>query len=179
MIPPGSYEFGPSNATMVVKTGRAGMGKKVGHDLVIDVTDWSAKAEVGEDPADTTITATVDAGSLEVREGHGGVKGLTDDDKAEIKDNITNKILTKPDISFESKSANVSEGSATLSGDLTIMGSTQPVEVQLTDAGGGKVKATMDVTQSDFGIKPFTAMMGALKVADKVTIEIEANVPQE
>ncbi len=179
MIPPGSYEFGPSNGTMVIKTGRAGMGKKVGHDLVIDVTDWSAKAEVGEDPADTNITASADVGSFQVREGKGGVKALTEDDKSEIKDNITNKILTQPDISFQSKSADVSEGSAKLSGDLTIMGSTQPVEVQLTDAGGGKVKATMEVVQSDFGIKPFTAMMGALKVADKVTIEIEASVPQE
>lgn len=179
MIPSGSYEFGPSNATMVVRTGRAGMGKKAGHDLVIDVKDWSAKAEVGEDPADTKITATVDASSMEVREGHGGVKGLSDDDKEEIKDNITNKIITDPNISFESKSANVSEGSATLSGDMTIMGNTQPVEVQLTDAGGGKVKATVEVVQSDFGIKPFSAMMGALKVADKVTIEIEANAPQE
>ena len=178
MIPPGSYEFGPSNGTMVVKTGRAGMGKKVGHDLVIDVTDCSAKAEVGEDPADTKITATADVNSMQVREGHGGVKGLTEDDKAEIKNNITNKVLTKPSISFESKSAKVSDGSATLSGDLTIMGSTQPVDVQLTDAGGGKVKATMKVVQSQFGIKPFTAMMGALKVADEVTVEIEASLPQ-
>jgi hypothetical protein len=69
MIPPGSYEFGPSNGTMVIRTGRAGMGKKVGHDLVIDVTDWSAKAEVGEAPADRLLTDSADVGSVLVREG--------------------------------------------------------------------------------------------------------------
>ena len=178
MIPPGTYEFGPSNGQMIVKTKREGLGKKVGHDLIIDVTNWNATAVVGDDPESTTITANADASSFEVREGVGGVKPLSEGDKADIKKNITKKILTNPDISFQSNSVQVSDGSATVSGDLTIMGNTQPAEMQLTDAGGGKVKATMTVVQSTFGVKPFTAMMGALKVADSVTVEIEASVPQ-
>ncbi len=32
----------------------------------------------------------------------------------------------------------------------------------------------MTLVQSDFGIKPYSAMMGALKVADEVTIEAQA-----
>ena len=36
-IPPGSYKLGPENGKMLVKTGREGMGGKMGHDLVIAV----------------------------------------------------------------------------------------------------------------------------------------------
>jgi polyisoprenoid-binding protein YceI len=178
MIPPGSYEFGPSNGQMIIKTTREGIGKKVGHDLVIDVTNWSAKADVGEDPSSTTIIASADVNSFAVREGVGGVKPLSEGDKGDIKKNITKKILTDPDLSFKSTSASVSEGSATVAGDLTIMGKSQPVELQLTDAGGGRIKATMKVVQTNWGIKPYVGMMGALRVADSVTIEIEASVPQ-
>ena len=34
--------------------------------------------------------------------------------------------------------------------------------------------ASVTITQSDFGIKPYSAMMGALKVADDVEIRAEA-----
>ncbi len=178
MIPPGTYEFGPSNGQMVVKTTREGLGKKVGHDLIIDVEDWSATAVVGDDPESTTITAKADVNSFEVREGKGGVKPLSGGDKEDIKKNITKKILTNPDLSFQSTSVKASDGSATVMGDLTIMGNTQPVEMKVTDEGGGRMKATMTVVQTKFGVKPFTGMMGALRVADAVTIEIEVSVPQ-
>jgi hypothetical protein len=43
-----------------------------GHDLVIEVEEWSADVNVAEDPADTTITATADAHSLNpLRQGGG------------------------------------------------------------------------------------------------------------
>jgi polyisoprenoid-binding protein YceI len=116
--------------------------------------------------------------SFSVREGVGGVKPLSEGDKGDIKKNITKKILTNPDLSFKSTSVNVSEGSATVNGELTIMGNTQPAELQLTDAGNGRIKGTMKVVQTRWGIKPYVGMMGALRVADQVNIEIEASVPQ-
>jgi polyisoprenoid-binding protein YceI len=62
-------------------------------------------------------------------------------------------------------------------GDLTIAGKTSPAQFQLQDLGGGRIKATGQVVQSNFGVKPFKAFMGALKVKDTVDIEIEATVP--
>jgi polyisoprenoid-binding protein YceI len=176
MLAPGTYNFGPHNGKLVVKTFRQGLAKKVGHDLIIDVGDWSATVTVGEDPSETTVTANATVASLNPREGVGGVKPLSDGDKADIRKNITQKILTSPEITFRSSSVKTAGNSATVSGDLTIMGRSQPVDVQLSESGG-RVRGNLSVVQTQFGIKPFTAMMGALKVADRVEVEFEGNVP--
>jgi hypothetical protein len=63
-----------------------------------------------------------------------------------------------------------------VSGDLTIMGRSEVVDVQLTDAGA-KIKGSFFVNQTRWGIKPFTAMMGALRVADRVDVEFEVTLP--
>ena len=173
--PPGSYSFGPHNGRLLVKTYREGFAKAIGHDLVIEVGQWSASVTVAEDPSETAITARADVDSLNPVEGVGGVKPLTDADKAEIKKSIR-KVLTSPDISFESTSVKVAGNSATVSGDLTIMGRSEAVDVQMTESGG-KVKGTFSVLQSRWGIKPFTAALGALKVADRVDVEFEVDAP--
>ncbi|MGH2706936.1 MAG: YceI family protein [Actinomycetota bacterium] len=179
MIPPGTYEFGPSNGKLLVKTGREGVGGKMGHDLVIEVTRW--KATVIIDPNDvsqSTLNATAEIGSFEVREGAGGLKPLSDSDRADIKQTIENKILDpRQDISFRSTSVRpLSENRATVSGDLTIVGVSQPADLHLTSSGT-RITGTMTVVQTKYGIKPFKAFMGALKVKDAVEIEIEATVP--
>ncbi|MGH2767586.1 MAG: YceI family protein [Actinomycetota bacterium] len=177
MIAAGSYEFGPSNGRLHLKVFREGLAKKVGHDLVIEVGSWSATVNVGDDPSNSSLTATADVGSFRVLEGVGGVKALSEDDKADIKKNITKKILTMPGISFRSNSVRVSGNQATVSGDLTIMGRSQPIDLQLTDMDG-RVKGTATVVQTRWGIKPFSAMLGTLKVRDAVEVELEASVPQ-
>ena len=177
-IAPGTYNLGPQNGKLLIKTGREGMGGKMGHDLVIEVTRWSATATVGEDPSQTSLTASAEAGSMEVVSGEGGVKPLTDGDKAEIKKTIVEKILGDTTIDFNSTSVTGGGSSATVQGDLSIGGKTAPAQFQLQDLGGGRIKATGTVVQSNHGIKPFKAFMGALKVKDPVEIEIEATVPE-
>lgn len=168
-IEPGSYKFGPNNGEMLVKIFREGMAKKAGHDLIIEVKSWDADATIAENPEESSFSGSADVGSFNVRQGVGGVKPLSDGDKADIKKNITQKILTTPNITF--KSTGVNPSTNTITGDLTIMGKTQPIDVKLTESGG-TVNAKMTVVQSKWGIKPFTAMMGALKVRDAVEIEI-------
>lgn len=180
MIPPGSYEFGPSNGQMLVKVFREGFAKKAGHDLILVVNQWSTKADVAEDPAQSSITLSARVDSFEVREGVGGVKPLSEGDKADIKKNIQQKILNTsqyPEITFRSTSIQVMGNRATVRGDLTIVGRTNPIDIQLTE-DGGRIRATTSVNhQSVWGIKQFTAFMGALKVRDAIEIEIEATVP--
>ncbi|MGH2705257.1 MAG: YceI family protein [Actinomycetota bacterium] len=180
MIPPGSYNFGPSNGQMRVKVYREGFAKKAGHDLIMVVDQWNAQAQIADDPAQTSITLSAMVDSMEVREGVGGVKPLSSGDKADIKKNIQKKILDSssyPEITFRSTSIQVMGNRATVRGDLTIMGRANPIDINLTDEGG-KIKATTTVNhQSQWGIKQFTAFMGALKVRDAIEIEIEATVP--
>jgi polyisoprenoid-binding protein YceI len=170
-IEPGTYKFGPNNGEMLVKVYREGMAKKVGHDLIIEVNSWDAEANIAEDPEGSTFSGSADVNSFTVRQGVGGVKPLSDSDKADIKKNITQKILTTPNISF--KSTGVDPSTNTVSGEMTIMGKTNPIDIKLSESGG-KVTASFTVVQSKWGIKPFQAMMGALKVRDAVEIEITA-----
>jgi len=176
-IPPGTYNLGPQNGKLLVKTGREGMGGKMGHDLVIEVGRWSATANVAEDPSASSLTASAEVGSMDVVSGEGGVKPLSDGDKADIKKNIVDKILGNTKIDFKSTSISGGGSNATVQGDLTIAGKTAPAQFQLQDLGGGRIKATGTVVQTNFGVKPFKAFMGALKVKDAVDIEIEATVP--
>ena len=77
---------------MVIKTGRAGLAARAGHDLTIEVTRWSARIDVPAEgdggQAAATVSAELDLGSLEVREGTGGAMPLTDRDRREIKKQI-------------------------------------------------------------------------------------------
>ena len=82
----GNFRLGPGAGRVLIKTGRAGLAAKAGHDLTIEVTRWSAKVSVPaeEDGGLTaaTVSAELDLGSLEVREGTGGAKPLSDGDRS-------------------------------------------------------------------------------------------------
>lgn len=181
MISSGTYEIGPSQGTLLLHTGREGMAKKVGHDLVIEATRWAAKVSVdADDPTRSTASVTVDTRSLEVVSGTGGAKPLSDKDRKDIKENIDKKVLKTdkfPDITFQSSRVDAkSADKATVHGDLTIMGTARPASMEIT-VTGNKATGTMTLRQSDWGIKPFSALMGALKLADQLTITVEATVP--
>src|SRR6516225_8439498 len=86
----GNFLLGPgSGGRLLLKTGRAGLAARAGHDLTIEVTRWSAQVDVPAErdggAAAATVSAELDLGSLEVREGTGGAMPLTDRDRREIK----------------------------------------------------------------------------------------------
>jgi polyisoprenoid-binding protein YceI len=154
---------GPENASLHVHTYREGVAAKVGHDLVIEVTRW--EATIGEG----SIELTADPVSLEVREGHRGVKPLSDKDRREIVKNIDAKVLGREQIVFRSTSV---DGGA-VTGELTMAGTTRPVTARL-DTAAGRTRTTIPLVQSEWGIKPYRGLMGALKVRDDVEIVIDA-----
>ena len=144
-------EVGPADATLTVKTYREGVAAKVGHDLIIVVGRWSAK--IADDGA---IELTADPRSLEIREGLRGAKPLSDRDRKQILENIDQKVLGSAPIEYRG----TAEG-----GELTMAGSTRPVTIERTADGG---RATL--MQSEWGIKPYRGLMGALKVRDDVEV---------
>ncbi len=176
----GSFRLGPETGRVVIKTGRAGLAAKAGHDLTIEVTRWSAQVEVpGEDAGGVTaakVTADLDLGSLEVREGTGGAKPLTDNDRREIKKQISN-ILGSATASFaSSKVIRFGASGGAIEGTLTLNGKTRPLRLQVTEPGAGRYRGTATVPQSAFGIKPYSGFFGALKLRDEVTAEFEVDL---
>ena len=58
-------------------------------------------------------------------------------------------------------------------GELSLGGKQAPVAFDLAIGDDGRVSGSATVTQSAHGMKPYSALFGALKVADDVRIEIE------
>lgn len=176
----GTYVMGPQSGRLVVKTRRTGLGSRAGHDLTIEVTRWHAEVVVNTgEPERSSVDVEVEVESMEVREGSGGVKSLTDSDRADIKRNIREKVLDTakhPTIGFHSSRIDATPDSVTVTGDLTITGTTRPVTVRGMVDDGGRVQAGATVQQSRWGIKPYSAFFGALKLADDVSVELDATL---
>jgi polyisoprenoid-binding protein YceI len=176
----GTYRAGPQAGRLLVRTSRTGLGARAGHDLTIEATNWEASVSVNTaDPAQSPVRVEVDVDALEVREGTGGVKQLTDSDRADIERIIRENILQTaqyPTITFQSARVGGSPEQFALDGDLTIMGVTRPVTVRGSVSDDGRVRGRATVAQTHWGIKPYSAFFGTLKVADEVVIEIDATL---
>jgi polyisoprenoid-binding protein YceI len=157
-----------------VKTGRSGAAAAAGHDLDIEVTSWEATLDVGDSPS---LQLTADATSLQVVDGKGGMKALTDDDKADIRKTIDKDVLKKKAISFQSTSVEDNGGDLAVKGDLEIGGKSAPAEFTLTVGDDGALSGSATISQKSWGIKPYSALFGALKVNDDVQVVVDAKVP--
>ncbi len=172
----GTHTLGPESGRLKVRTSRTGLGRKAGHDLIIEATRWTGEAVVDTaSPDASSVTVQVEVDSFEVIEGTGGVKPLTDTDRSEIVKVLRRRILNTaehPVITFRSTTVEGTPGSFALRGDLTIMGETRPVTVRCR-AAGDRLTGEASIVQSRWGIKPYSALLGALKLADPVEIEFD------
>ena len=174
-----SYKIGPGSGKLILKTSRQGLAAQVGHDLTIEVTRWSGEVVVAEDPADSSVRVTAETGSLKVLEGVGGVKPLSDRDKREIQQNARKNLDSDrhPQATFVSTRITADDrGGGTVDGTLTLLGKEHPLPLAVTSSGEGRYRATGRVVQSEYGIKPYTAFFGALKLADGVGVEVEVEL---
>jgi polyisoprenoid-binding protein YceI len=171
----GTHALGPDDGSIELRTYRDGVAQKVGHDLIFDVTGWQATVEVSEAGLES-VELTVDTHSLRVREGLGGVKPLSDKDKDDILKNIDEKVLLGQPVTFHSDGVE-STGGLTVRGKLTIVGVDRPSMVELVLDESGHVTGKISVLQSEWGIKPYKALMGALKVRDEVEIVLDVGLP--
>lgn len=164
---------------MQVRTYREGVAQKVGHDLIIDVEQWQATVEVAEDGSLSAVVLDADARSLKVREGHNGLKPLSDRDRAEILKNIDQKILRGQPIAFRSTAIERDDGRLTVRGELTMAGATRPASFELMRNAEGRVSGTLALTQSEWGITPYRGLLGALKVRDTIEVVLDVALPSD
>jgi hypothetical protein len=175
---PVTYDLGPQNARLIVATGRTGGAAKAGHDLTLEVGAWNGTLRLGEEADGTSVTLHADGSSLRVLEGHGGMKKLDEDDKNNIQQTIDDEVLNATAIDFSSDAVEGSRGSGrlTVRGTLAFAGATNPLTFDLNIAEDGHLTGSAIVKQSDWGIKPYSALFGALKVADEVTVTVDADL---
>ena len=151
-----------SNAEILVYTYREGLLAAVGHDLCLTVTRW--QADVG---ADDTMTVEIDAASLRA-------SGVSADDARKIEGNAANDVLAArrfPTITFRSSKVVRDGERARVEGALTLHGATRPLAFDaVADGASWRTEVRLDVR--DFGIKPYSALFGTLRVRPDVRITI-------
>jgi hypothetical protein len=172
VVEPGTHRFGPGNATLSVRTRRGGAAAKAGHDLLLHVTAWEGTLTIGDDGAPAAAELVADATSLRVQEGTGGMKALDDEDKANIHQTIDDEVLERRDIAYRS----IAVDGSRVEGELTLGDRARALALDLEVTEDGAVSARATVTQSDWGLKPYSALFGTLKVLDDVEISLDGHV---
>ena len=179
-VEPGTYALGPQTGTLSVRTGRRGAIAKVGHDLLIEVGAWNATVQLGADPQQTVLELTADSGSLRLREGTGGIQTLGEDERSAIDKTIAEEVLKGTTIAFHSRSVQSSgDGRLSVKGDLELAGATNPIEFDLSLDDDGHLAGRAVVKQTAWGMKPYTALFGTLKVADEVEVLIDGRLSSD
>jgi polyisoprenoid-binding protein YceI len=163
--------LGPDNGTLTVRTGKAGAAAKAGHNLVIEVTRWQGTL------SSDTVELTADARSLRVRTGSGGMSPLGDEEKAGISQTIDEEVLEGGNISYRSSAVTQRPDGYDVEGELDLLGVRAPLSFTLS-LDGDHLTGSATVKQTDWRIKPYSALFGTLKVADVVEVSIDATLPR-
>ena len=100
------------------------------------------------------------------------------DDKANIETTIDDEVLKGQAIEFRSTAVQPAAAGSRLSvrGELTLVGETRPIAFDLVVGDDGTLSGSVVVKQSEWGITPYSALFGALKVADEVEVELDAGL---
>ncbi|GAB4525725.1 MAG: hypothetical protein Tsb0020_43670 [Haliangiales bacterium] len=167
--------YDAATAECFVFTFKEGLLSKIAHDLKIRV----ARFQVDVDDARSSVTVELDAGSLEVvcamRDGVEDMGALSGADRDKIGGQIQSDVLHSrqhPKIRFVSSSVQArDDGGFDVAGDLTLHGVTKPITAK-TVLVNERQEAEVVLHQPDYGVKPYKAMMGTLKVQADVKVKL-------
>ena len=164
-------DLGPENGTLTVRTGKGGAASKAGHNLVLEVQRWQGTF------TPETVELTADARSLRVVSGSGGISPLGDEEKAGIGQTIDEEVLKGGTIQYRSSAVRATDAGYDVDGELDLLGVSRPLAFSLR-LDGDHLTGSAQVKQTDFKLKPYSALFGTLKVADVVEVSIDATLPR-
>ncbi|MBY0287249.1 MAG: YceI family protein [Mycobacteriaceae bacterium] len=177
------WSLDAADGELLVKTGVTGRAAKMGHRLTIAMTEWQATVgSSGGKPVEAEVI--VEVNSLQVRKGEGGVKGLSAPEKALARSNALNSLDAEhfPQIRFYADDVDKSDDGYLLTGTLEIHGESNDcaIDVNVEDLGDTwRLSGATEIVQSDFGIKPYSMLLGSMKVVDSVTVSFTATRSKE
>jgi hypothetical protein len=162
------------DATIHIYTYKEGLLSKLAHDLRFSVTRFEISAR------GTEVSATFEPRSLRVdgvmKDGRLAREQLSAGDREKISDNAQRDVLRvteHPTVSFVGRT-NSREPPFTISGDLTLAGVTRAFSTMLT-LRGDRLVGEAELVPSQWGIKPFRALGGTLRVQDRLLVRIDAS----
>lgn len=164
---------GPDAARCEVLVFREGLLSAVGHDLLLRVERFELRAEPG-----ASVEGSFDPASLRVvgalRDGRPLPGALSAGDVRKIEEAIAREVLDVrrfPEIRFASTAVTARGAEADVAGRLELHGTSRPLLAVVRRAGERRV-AEVRLRQPDFGIRPYTALFGAIKVKPEVVVRV-------
>jgi hypothetical protein len=155
-----------------VFTFREGLLSRLAHDLRLSARSFELVFEQGR------IEGWVDAASLAVDGvAHGervDSEGLSGGDKRKIEAAIAREILDAahyPRIDLHGRVLRA-EGRLEVEGQLRVRGREQPIRIPLRGAPDRTI-AEVELVPSRFGIPPYKALGGAIRLQDRVRVRVE------
>lgn len=165
--------YDAETAECLLFTGKAGLLASAAHDLKLLVTRF--EVDLDELAGGIGATGRFDAASIRVgcarRDGRDAPGVLAAKDRAEIERTVAREVLQAhrfPFIEFKSTSiARHPPGGYRIEGVLTLRGREGPLAM-LARQQGAVALIDGSIDQPAFGIVPFSAMLGALKVKAEI-----------
>ena len=157
-------------------TFKEGLLSPIAHDLRLLVTRFSLHV----DDAGGTIEASFDSSSLRVdapmKDGRENPGALSEADKLQIAAQIRDDVLHSakfPEVVFRSSVCRPrDDGGYDVQGSLTLHGVTRAISAHTTCVEG-RQRLELTLHQPDFGITPFRAMLGTLRIRPDVLVYVE------
>ncbi|MEO0322662.1 MAG: YceI family protein [Myxococcota bacterium] len=162
--------FDAANACCHVLTFKEGLLSRVAHDLKLRAGRFSLVID------DARVSVDVDATSLKVvcarKDGVDAPKTLGFLERSQIERNVKSDVLHSrrfPAIRYVGQVTERSDARGRAEGQLTLHGVTRPVVAE-AHRDGDRWRAAFDLHQPDFGITPYSAMLGALRIKPRVQV---------
>lgn len=164
-----------------VFTYKEGLLSRVAHDLRLHVEPRGIRVERSGE----RVSAEIDASALVV---DGAMRGsqldagaLDGRDRAKILDTMRREILHTQrfaNIRFTGTvRERTSEGELAIDGELELVGVRRPLSFTATRQGR-RIRARVSLRPSSWGIAPYKALAGALRLQDRVTVELDLDDPE-
>ncbi len=171
--------FDAYNSECLLFSFKDGLLARLAHDLKLQVERFSIEV----DESTHQIKATFDPSSIQVvcaqTDGRDDPSTLSKGDKKKIYDNVTKDVLRirkYPEIRFDSTNVVERGEGFAVEGTLQMHGKSRNLQASVR-AEGERWVTELHIHQPDFGIKPYTAALGGLKVKPDVLVRV--SVPRE
>jgi hypothetical protein len=174
---PASYD--QSDAECLVYTFKEGLLSPMAHDLKLRVGRF--RLTVADDAS--AVAGTFETASVGVvcamKDGAEAPAALSGLYRSQIDKNVAKEVLLvkkHPEARFASTSVAADGDGYRVRGTLTLSGRSRDIELH-AQRRGERLVARVRLHQPDFGIKPFSAMLGTLKIQPGVAVEISVPAP--
>lgn len=156
--------------TLHVYTWREGLLARVGHDLRLSATQVAVKREGDHWVVRVPVAGLKVDGAMHDET----LTPVAEKDRRDIEHALQSEVLPDdPMIAFRGNLF----GPQHVGGELTLNGQTHPLTLH-THVEGHRARGSVEFAPSRWGVRPYRALLGALRLEDRVRVTFDVAVPE-